>query len=293
MSGTRPHPVRGDRTPLPELVHEVVALVVLGQLEERVALDVRDDGVDVFEEVPDSLGRRRREPLALLAGQRLVRDEERRGRLHLRARREDEVRHRERPALGEPAVVVPLAARNVLHGRNEHRDVRAGAGVLFDVRQGLHLVGRREERRLSLQDRPVAVGTGRRLRVEEDARVLPERRVLEVRPDLDRPEQARAAHRRPGIRRARGDEDDRPVVVQPAEELQGLRRAGHLGLGEDGAVATSGGGVGSAGGAGGVWARIALAPARIAAPRTRLPFMRRIFQLSIRARTPSALLVQQ
>ena len=110
-----------------------------------------------------------------------------------RAGGRDEVRHGERAALGETAVVVALAARDVLHGRNEQRDVRAGAGFFFDVRERRPLVGRRNSDRLALEDRPVPIRAGRRLGIEEDARVLAERRVLEVRPDLDGPEQTGAA----------------------------------------------------------------------------------------------------
>ncbi len=226
----RPHPVRGRRAPLPEVVHEPVALVVLGQLEERVALDVRDDRLDVVEEVPDPLGRLRGELLALLGRQRLVRDEERRGRLRPSRRAAGRsAAPRARRARRARRCCRPGGARRPFTAETRIATSAQEPGALLDVRERQRLVGRREERRLAFQDGPVAVRPGRRLGVEEDARVLSERRVLEVRPDLDCPEQVRAAHGDAGVRRPGGDEDDGPVVVQPAEELAGPPASGPSG----------------------------------------------------------------
>ena len=225
----RPHPVGERRAALPELVDEAVALVVLTELQERVALEVRDDRFDVVEEAPVLVGELGRRLLALLVRERLVRDEDRRGGLRLRPGRREEVRHGECAPFREAAVVVALPAHDVPDARRDEGDVGARARVLLEIGERRRLRGRREERRLTLEDRPVAVRARRRLGVEEDARVPAQRRMLEVRPDLDRPEHVGTADRNPGVRRARGNEDDRPVVVQSPEESQRLRASPGLG----------------------------------------------------------------
>jgi hypothetical protein len=167
------------------------------------------------------------ELLALFPGERLVRDEERRGRLHLRAGRRKQVRHGKGAALGEAAVVVALAARDLLHGRDDEERVGAAAGGRLDRREP-PLRRRREENAFALEHRPVAVGPRRGLRIEHDAGVLSERRVLEVGPDLELAERVGATHRHAGVRRSGGDEYRRPVVVQAPEELDRFRAAGRL-----------------------------------------------------------------
>src|SRR5664280_3824908 len=219
--------VRRQRAALPEVLDEMLALVVLAELEQRVALDLREDRLDVLEELAILAGKVVRELLALLPRKRLVRDELGRRGFRLRAGRGKNVRHGEGPALGEAAVVVALAPRDVLDRRDDEERVGAGSRIALERRQG-SLRRRREKNGLTFEDGPVAIRARRRFRIEQDARVLSERGVLEIGPDLERPERVATAHGDAGVRRTRRDVDRRAVVVETAEEPERLGAASRL-----------------------------------------------------------------
>ena len=187
-------PVRRERAALPELVDEVIALVVLAELEERVALDVRDDRLDVLEELPVLLRAApassflRSFPVSGLfetsCGAGASGFAPAGGRMCGTARAPRSARP---PLLSPWRRVMSLTAETT-------RSASAQAPDLSSSAARARLRRRREKDGLAFEDRPVAVRARRRLRKEEDARVLSERRVLEIGPDLERPEGVRTAH---------------------------------------------------------------------------------------------------
>jgi len=150
------HTVRRQRATLPEVVDEMLALVVLSQPQHRVALELRDDRLDVREEIPVFLRQFGQELLALLARERLVRDELGRRRLRLRPRGREQVRNRQRAALREPAVVVALAPSDVLDRGDNLKSVRARPLIGFHRRES-PLRRRRQQHRLAFEHGPIAV----------------------------------------------------------------------------------------------------------------------------------------
>src|SRR5262249_42448698 len=106
-----------EGAPLPEVLEELLALVFRRQLEEGVALERRDDRLDVTQELAVALRQLGEELPSFGSRERLVRDEDRR--LGGRVLRRNDVRHGEARAFGEASLVVDLAPADLLHRRLE------------------------------------------------------------------------------------------------------------------------------------------------------------------------------